>query len=57
MARDDIARSILEGRQEAIAWRKGQLDLETIEINPMPGDDTTDLEQSPEAVEKAAQTA
>ena len=57
MARDDIAKGIVEGLEEAIAWRRGQLDLEAIEINPTPSDDTKDREQPPEAVEKAAQTA
>jgi len=28
--------ALLEGLQEAVAWRRGELALETVEINPMP---------------------
>jgi putative transcriptional regulator len=100
MADEDISEGIIEGLQDAIAWKKGQLDLDVVNIDPMPADRIKDIrkrfarstkafekrfgipaatmnnweqgrrkpdpaarlllkviEQSPEAVEKAAHTA
>ncbi|MGO4437581.1 helix-turn-helix domain-containing protein [Rhizobium sp. RAF56] len=36
MADHDIADGILDGLKEALAWKKGELALETVHIDPMP---------------------
>lgn len=97
---DDLAQGIIDGLQEAIAWKKGELALEVVNLDPMPAGRIRDIrkrfasstkvfekrfgipaatmnnweqgrrkpdpaarlllkviEQSPEAVEKAARTA
>ena len=33
-----FAEGLLEGLQEAVAWKRGQLPLETVNIDPMPAE-------------------
>jgi putative transcriptional regulator len=43
MADYDIAEGIIEGLQEAVAWRKGELDLDVLNIEPMPAERIKDI--------------
>lgn len=52
MADGDIAKGILEGLEEAVAWKKRLLELEATEIGPTLGNDTKVIEPSPEAAER-----
>lgn len=33
---DDLANGMLEGLKEALAWKKGEIALEVVNIDPMP---------------------
>ncbi|ATU94073.1 helix-turn-helix domain-containing protein [Phyllobacterium zundukense] len=34
----DLGEGLLEGLKEALAWKRGELALETVNIDPMPAD-------------------
>ncbi len=36
--RTDLGRALEEGLNEALAWKRGELALETVNIDPMPAD-------------------
>lgn len=36
MGRDEFYEELLQAAKEALAWRRGELELEVVEIDPMP---------------------
>lgn len=53
--RPEFGAALEEGLREALAWKRGELALETVNVDPMPGDpaDPEDFDVTAEAMDRA----